>query len=155
MTFFKFPRLLTRRTVNNKTKLELVRNQIDFFWSSRLRRSFQIYNFYCKLWDEKALREFLRHMRNNIVSSTSTCLNRTLSLSNFSSIATANFYFLPSDFSRLTGTRSECASTTRFKNSSMSLRGSSVLSRTPRWVKSRCSKTATREVTAANIRSTV
>lgn len=54
--------------MNNKSRLELIRNQIDFFWSSRLRRSFQIYNFYRNLWDETALREFMKLMRNNIVS---------------------------------------------------------------------------------------
>lgn len=68
MTLFKLPQFLTKRTVNSKKKLELIRNQIDFFWSSRLRRSFQVYNFYQNLWEEKALREFLRLMRNNIVS---------------------------------------------------------------------------------------
>lgn len=69
MTLLKLQRLLNKRSVvNNKSRFELIRNQIDFFWSSRLRRSFQIYNFYRNLWDETALREFLKLMRNNIVS---------------------------------------------------------------------------------------
>lgn len=67
MTLLKLPRFLSKGAANNKNKLELIRNQIDFFWSFRLRRSYQIYNFYQK-WNEKALREFLKSMRNNIVS---------------------------------------------------------------------------------------
>lgn len=67
MTLLKLPRFLNKRSVNNKTKVELIRNQIDFFWSSRLRRSFQIYHFYQK-WNEKALREFLKSIRNNILN---------------------------------------------------------------------------------------
>jgi hypothetical protein len=69
MTLLKLPRLLNKGTASNKTRLQLIRNQIDFFWSSRARRSFQIYNYYKQIWDETALRQFLRHFRNNIVSS--------------------------------------------------------------------------------------
>lgn len=79
VSLLKLQRFLSKRSVNNKYKVALIRNQIDFFWSSRLRRSFQIYQFYQK-WNEKALRELLKSIRNNIVSKSFTNLNCDLKI---------------------------------------------------------------------------
>ncbi|CRK86235.1 CLUMA_CG000041, isoform A [Clunio marinus] len=80
MTLLKLPRLLSKRTSSKNSRLELIKNQIDFFWSSRLRRSIQVYNFYRKIWDEKALREFLRHMKSNFFNRNRKLLLSSLGL---------------------------------------------------------------------------
>lgn len=74
MSFFKFSKLFNNyKTINHKlsnsSKLRLVKSHCHFFWSSRCRRSMQIYNFYRNLYDLGALKEFIKKLRNSLVSS--------------------------------------------------------------------------------------
>lgn len=68
MKLLKLTRILNTRNVSNKTKVQLIRDQFDFFWSSRARSSINYYNFYRKIWEPNALEEFLNRLKNNIVS---------------------------------------------------------------------------------------
>ena len=71
MTLLKLPRILNTKTISNKHKVQLVKDQFDFFWSSRVRKSISSYLYYRKLWDENHFRLFLKCFRNNIVSKSS------------------------------------------------------------------------------------
>lgn len=61
----KFPFFFTRKVFNNKNKLTIVKRQVDFFLSTRIKRSIEVYNFYK---NSRTFQDLIKCLRQNFVS---------------------------------------------------------------------------------------
>lgn len=134
MVFPRFSQFFKWKSSASKKEMKsLIRNQfLVYFWSSRIRKSFRIYNFYVRRFQEQKWSGIFKNFRASPVSLKRNSKNvqqiilnyiisRLLRLSNFSSFV-INFFlwYQPWDSSQLKiGTKIAYASMMNCKNISM------------------------------------
>lgn len=70
MSFTRFSQIFKWKSKHQVDKVKvLLKNQmLVYFWSSRIRQSFKIYNFYMRKWHERNFVNIIKQFRSSPVS---------------------------------------------------------------------------------------